>query len=311
VISFRFHIVSIVAVFLALAIGIVVGSTVIDRAIVDSLRDRVEDVNSNLDEREEANQRLNARLNDLDAFVEDAAAITVDQRLANTVAVVVTDRGVDRDPVNRTIELLSQSGAAVRGVLTVDPSWSLEDEETRVALADSLELDAAEPVEVLQERAASLLVTDLASAVEVVDDGTGALDLIADLQLVDFEIMDDVLANRPNRVLFVVVTGPATDVSDSDHMTDFVEIASETVGSVVQAESWVETPDGPDRADSLASVLGDPTLAADVSTVDTLDLPMGPTTVVLALIAAQAGEVGHYGVGDGATAAAPPPPGTP
>ena len=39
-ISFRFHVVSITAVFLAIAIGVVVGSTYVDRAIVDTLRNR-------------------------------------------------------------------------------------------------------------------------------------------------------------------------------------------------------------------------------------------------------------------------------
>jgi hypothetical protein len=47
-----------------------------------------------------------------------------------------------------------------------------------------------------------------------------------------------------------------------------------------------------------------------VATVDDLDLPMGPTTVVLALAAALAGEVGHFGVGDSADRAAPLPPGS-
>jgi len=49
-------------------------------------------------------------------------------------------------------------------------------------------------------------------------------------------------------------------------------------------------------------------LLGQVTTVDDLDLPMGPTTVVLALMAARAGQVGHYGVGNGADAAAPLPP---
>ena len=41
-INFRFHIVSLIAVFLALALGVVMGSTVIDRAIVDGLHDRID-----------------------------------------------------------------------------------------------------------------------------------------------------------------------------------------------------------------------------------------------------------------------------
>ena len=50
-ISFRFHVVSITAVFLAIAIGVVVGSTYVDRAIVESLQNRIDSVSSNLDQR--------------------------------------------------------------------------------------------------------------------------------------------------------------------------------------------------------------------------------------------------------------------
>ena len=310
-ISFRFHIVSIVAVFLALAIGIVVGSTVIDRAIVEGLRNRVDEVRDNLDERQAANDALQAQVDDLEAFANDAAAITVDGRLTDTVAVVVTDEGVDRDPVDRTIELLGQAGSTVRGVLTVDSSWVLEDPEQMAALAEVVDPDAEATVEEIQTRAASLLVTDLSSSVEVVDDGTGALDEISALDLVDYEALTDVVAPRTRRVLFVVVSGPASTLESSAHTESFAVAAAASAGAVVVAEVWREEENGPDRGDSLATILGSPTLRGQISTVDDLDLAQGPTTAILTLLAAQAGEIGHYGVGDGADAAAPPPPGPP
>ena len=306
-ISFRFHIVSIIAVFLALAIGIVVGSTVIDRAIVEGLRNRVDEVSDNLDERQAANDELQGEVDELTEFTDQSGPFSVDGRLTDTVTVVVTDDGVDRDPVDRTIELLAQAGSTVRGVLTVDGSWTLEDDETRAALAEVVDLDSEAIVEELQVRAASLLVSDLASRVEVVDDGTGALDQILALDLVSYEARADVVAPRPRRVLFVVVSGPQTDVESSAHTEVFALAAAETAGAVVVAEVWQETEDGPDRADSLAAILGSPTLSAQISTVDALDLPFGPTITVFALVASRAGEVGHYGVGDGAEAVSPTP----
>jgi hypothetical protein len=307
VISFRFHIVSIVAVFLALAIGIVVGSTVIDRAIVEGLRSRVDEVRDNLDERQAANDALQAQVDDLTGFAEQSGPLSVDGRLANTVAVVVTDAGVDRDPVDRTIELLGQAGSTVRGVLTVDGSWALEDEDRQAALTEVVGLDTDATAEELQARAASLLVTDLSSRVEVVDDGTGALDQIAALDLVDYEALADVVAPRPARVVFVIVSGPQTDLAGSAHTEAFALAATESAGAVVLAEVWQEMEDGPDRADSLAAILGSPTLSAEISTVDALDLPFGPTITVFALVVGRQGEIGHYGVGDGAEAVSPAP----
>jgi len=306
-ISFRFHIVSIVAVFLALAIGIVVGSTVIDRAIVEGLRNRVDEVSDNLDERQAANDALQDEVDDLTDFTEQSAALSVDGRLADTVTVVVTDDGVDREPVDRTIELLGQAGSTVRGVLTIDGAWTLEDDDTQAALAEVVDLDSEATVEELQTRAASLLVSDLSSPVEVVDDDTGALDQITGLDLVSYEALADVVVERPRRVLFVVVSGPASDLEGSAHTEAFALAASESAGAVVVAEVWSEAEDGPDRADSLAAILGSPTLSAQISTVDALDLSFGPTITVFALVVGRQGEVGHYGVGDGAEAVSPAP----
>lgn len=306
-ISFRFHIVSIVAVFLALAIGIVVGSTVIDRAIVEGLRNRVDEVSDNLDERQAANDALQAEVDDLTDFTNPSAALSVDGRLADTVTVVVTDDGVDRDPVDRTIELLGQAGSTVRGILTVDGSWTLEDDATRGALAETVDLDSEATVEELQTRAASLLVSDLTSRVEVVGDGTGALDEISGLDLVAYEALADVEALRPRRVLFVLVSGPESDLGSSAHTEAFAVAAADTAGAVVVAEVWRESEDGPDRADSLSVILGSPTLSAEISTVDALDLPFGPTITVFALVVGRQGEVGHFGVGDGAEAVSPAP----
>ena len=65
--TFRYHLVTLVAVFLALAIGVVVGSTFVGPAVVESLQNQVEDVSRTLDQRKAANDRLtqqNAELNE-------------------------------------------------------------------------------------------------------------------------------------------------------------------------------------------------------------------------------------------------------
>jgi hypothetical protein len=308
VISFRFHIVSIVAVFLALAIGIVVGTTLIDRAIVEGLRNRVDEVSDNLDERQAANDALQAQVDGLEAFANDAAPLTVDGRLAETTTVVITDAGVDRGPIDRTVELLDQSGSDVRGVLTIQAAWLLEDPGRQAELAAVVGLEADAPVAELQARTAELLVADLSSPVEVVDDGTGALDQITALDLVDYEVVEEVVVNRPRRVSFLIVSGPTSELGSSAHTEAFAVAADVTSGGVVVAEVWEEQEGGPDRADSLAAYLGSPTLSGQISTVDDLDLVPGPTVAVLTLVTARAGAVGHYGVGDSAEAAAPPVP---
>ena len=64
------------------------------------------------------------------------------------------------------------------------------------------------------------------------------------------------------------------------------------------ADVWVETTDGPSRGD-VFETLRDSDLAVTVSTVDDLDQPEGPTTVVLAMsdLFLSPPTVGHYGYG--------------
>src|SRR4029077_16774533 len=44
ILNLRYHVVSLVAVFLALGIGVIMGATVIDRVTVDQLRNRLDSV---------------------------------------------------------------------------------------------------------------------------------------------------------------------------------------------------------------------------------------------------------------------------
>ena len=59
-INFRFHLVSLIAVFLALGLGILVGSTVVDQVIVDRLDREIRSVSH------ESNQLNEARINPLE-----------------------------------------------------------------------------------------------------------------------------------------------------------------------------------------------------------------------------------------------------
>ena len=57
-INIRYHVYSLVAVFLALAIGVAVGSTVVQRSVVDNLRSTQGRIEQNLDDLEAQNAEL-------------------------------------------------------------------------------------------------------------------------------------------------------------------------------------------------------------------------------------------------------------
>ena len=54
-INIRYHVISLVAVFLALAIGVVAGSTVVQRSVVDNLKSTQGHIEKNLDDLEAKN----------------------------------------------------------------------------------------------------------------------------------------------------------------------------------------------------------------------------------------------------------------
>ncbi|MEL7209268.1 MAG: copper transporter, partial [Actinomycetota bacterium] len=282
-ISFRFHLVSLVAAFLALAVGIVIGTTLADRAIVSGLRNRVDTVSANLDERQAENDRLRAENDRLESFLDDGGPAMVDGALADEPVLVIAEEGIDRGAVEETVELLGEAGATVRGVVTVRPEWSLESEELQAEVEAELEASAGS-APVLQSRLARLLVTDLASSVAVPDDGTGILDRAVDLELVDYEPVDEVVLEPDQAMSVVVLTGTNGEVGD--HLAPIVDAllaegAPTVVASVFDPDA--AEADGEDRSTPIVAVIGDGSTDAVVVTVDDAELAQGRLAVVFGL----------------------------
>ncbi|CAN5706850.1 copper transporter MctB [soil metagenome] len=170
-ISFRFHVISIVAVFLALALGVVVGSTYVDRAIVDSLRNRIDTVSTNLDDRRAENDQLSGEVNRLDDYVSESASFAVTDRLLDTSVVVVAERGTDADDVEDLVLLVNEAGADAPGILWLEPEWAFDDTGDRDAVSEALEARASSPGG-LRDQLWRAVVREL-SAEQIDGDGDG------------------------------------------------------------------------------------------------------------------------------------------
>ena len=99
-ISLRQHIFSLVAVFVALAIGIAAGSTVVRGPLLDSTRARLESAEENIALERAENDALAAELAQLDDWEVNGPAQLVSGRLAATgvlVMVVGAGRWSDRE----------------------------------------------------------------------------------------------------------------------------------------------------------------------------------------------------------------------
>lgn len=126
-INFRYHLISLVAVFLALGVGIVMGSTVIDRAIVDGLRNRIDTAEKNSIDRKVENERLRNSVENQNLQDTALAGHVVQSKLIENTVYVLTVGSVSDEVRIETQELIGISGARLGGVIDLDEEFLSSD----------------------------------------------------------------------------------------------------------------------------------------------------------------------------------------
>jgi hypothetical protein len=118
-INFRYHLVSLTAVFLALTVGLILGTAALNGPAIEafeqniqSLRDSNEQLRSQLDEQE----RL---IEDEQGFAAEVAPSYLANQLTGRNILVIALPGADTSVVDSTIEMLGYSGATVSGRMSV------------------------------------------------------------------------------------------------------------------------------------------------------------------------------------------------
>lgn len=297
-VTFRFYLVSLVAVFLALAMGVIVGSTLIDRAIVDRLDRSVESVSDRLDRQRNENAELREQVQQLRDYADGTAAAVVDGALAGRAVAVVAERGVDAGVVEAAVAMLQQAEGVAPGILWLEPSWGLAEEGDRTRLAEVLDVPETGPGR-LRDRAWGRLVTALQG-------GSVQGDPLRDLADGGFVTYQDVgevesgvevLAGVGEQV--VLVSGPGAQLSPELTLGLGQGLVRAGVPAVL-AEAWQEQDGGPARGTVAGLVRDQDELADAVSTVDDLDLVQGRVAATLALADLRNGVRGHYGYGSDA-----------
>jgi hypothetical protein len=157
VINLRYHIVSITAVFLALGIGLTLGSTFLDRVTVDTLKAQLEQLEVQVADTRERNEALDARLDRLDerddAFASALPERLLEGRLDGVPMLVVSTRGTDEERLHQVVSALTAAGADLSGIWWLTDRWALDDEAEVRELAELLDL-RTEDVDRLRRNAA-------------------------------------------------------------------------------------------------------------------------------------------------------------
>jgi hypothetical protein len=326
-INFRFHLVSLIAVFLAVGLGILVGSTVVDQKIVDRLDSEISSVRKENAQRNDENKQLADANSQQQEFIDLTAPFVVDGRLDGQSVAIVAEQGVDRGVLKQTEILLRGAGADVPAVLWLDDAWQLDTAQRTQDLAAALELQG--DASTVRSRALNLLARRLAKAPAAIvrptstsastprstpsaarADTLTALEAAGFLSVTDGDAAE--LGTFPAHAAHVlVVTGDDSHFVGTDLTAAFARaLIGANLPTVVAAvyDAGNDPAKAPDRGATLASVLDDRVLSKSVSTLDDLELVQGRVAAVLSLAVAGNGNSGHYGYGPSASAPVPPHP---
>ena len=328
-VTFRFYLVSIVAFFLALAVGVVVGS-VLDEGISTSLQDRLDGVEQNLNDTVASIDDKNREIDALQQFADASAPFAVEDRLTNTSTMVVAEPGLDAGPVEDLVQRLRQAGSHVSGIVWLDERWDLDSVEDRTRFAEITDgsglsvaqlhraawdevLSAAAPA---AESAGTTTTsgpasTEPGSATTTTTTPSGAGDPVA--------VFDDAVLGQLEEAGFLrlvrldgddpsggaeltVATITGTESVLSTPGSAAVELATQssalaipTVLAEMYTDESSDDEDPLDRGTIVRAATDDE--AAKFSTVDDLDLVAGRVAAVLALDAVRSGVVGRFGHG--------------
>jgi len=315
VISLRYHIVSLVAVFLALALGIVVGSTVLQEGTVSALRATSQEVRQRSEENRTENLVLKQEISRLQTFGTAVLPELVQDRLKGRSVVLVDTDKVDsglRDGVRKVLE---DAGANVDGQITfADDRLALGADADRTAMARLLAVEAAAP-DVLRGELVEKLAARLATSTALPqEDGQRASDMLTGLQDADF--LADLKLSRPlaagtdpfpRQGSIFVLLGPAATATKALAPDAFLvpladQVSTQTGGPVAGAEAAAV----PKQMSWILALRDNRAVSRRVSGIDSVDTVYGQ----LALVQALQGSLrqlpaGQYGIKDGASGLLP------
>jgi outer membrane murein-binding lipoprotein Lpp len=311
VIDFRYHLVSLISVFLALAVGIALGAGPLEETIGNTLTGQVDQLRS---ERDQLRSDLDDSASDLaasDAFIEAAGTDLVAGTLAERRVAVVALGTVDGDALAAVEGQLTDAGATVSANVALNDAWSSTDLRSfRQALVGNITSyldpqpadDATADTALSEALVQGLTGADAANPDALSADAATLLEFMTSgdspLVTVDGEV------TQPADAIVLVAPTVAPDAVATDATPDADAAAAElqsqiALARVAQTRSeGAVVVDGPVTDGTLvATILGDDSAAEALTTVSDGDTSAGQVSVPLALNARIGGTNGHYGRG--------------
>jgi hypothetical protein len=316
VISLRYHIVSLVAVFLALALGIVVGSTVLQEGTVSVLRATSEQVRQQSERNSRENVALKQEISRLQSFGTTVLPELVQDRLKGRSVVLVDTDKVDSGMRDAVRKVLEDAGARVDGQITfADDRLALGAEADRTALARLLAVEDGGTAEALRGELVNKLAARLATSTALPqEDARRASDMLTGLQdadfLADLKLSQPLASGTdpfPRQGSLFVLLGPAatttTAVAPNAFLVPLADQVSTQTGDPVAGGEAAAVPQ---QTSWIRALRDDPAVSRRVSGIDSVDTIYGQLALVEALEdSLQRLPAGQYGIKAGASGLLP------
>lgn len=307
-ISLRQHALSLAAVFLALAVGVVLGSGFLSDTLLSSLRDEKRDLTTQISGLNDQKNVLNEKLSAANNFDTQLAGRMVHDALGGKSVVVFRTPDAKDDDVAAVSKFIGQAGGTVTGTV------SLTDE--------FVEANSAEKLQTVVN--SSVLPAGQQLSTKLVDQGSQAGDLMGIALMANANpavpAVDDVARNT---VLAALRDTGFITYQATDHMGAANAALVVTGGSLPQdagnkgvsvarfsaalaphgSGTLLAGRDGSATGGAAVAVTrADAGMNSAISTVDDVDAAPGRITAVLGLHdLLNGGHAGQYGTGHGAT----------
>jgi hypothetical protein len=315
VIDFRYHLVSLIAVFLAVALGIVIGTTALNGGLLDNLQGQVGALQQDKRALEDTNQGLQAQVDATGGFAEQVGpALVAGTLTGRSVLLVVGNEDVAGSAVDEVTSLLGDAGATVSGTIRLTPAYS--DPATSSSLQSYLAGPGALPAGITlpeQDADTPQQVASLLAQVLMVPAGgaTAAPPTTATTQVLSGLSTLGVLTQESSSVVpadhVVFFTSGALTGDDAEErnaaLADLVAaLDRQGSGAVVSGDAGAAAAQG-----LVGTIRADTQVSTIVSTVDNANAPEGRISTVLALSTEREGTSGKYGTGEDAQPVPPVP----
>ncbi|MDU0349702.1 copper transporter [Actinomyces sp. MRS3W] len=303
-IDFRYHLVSLISVFLALAVGVVLGAGPLQNSLGSALNDQVTSLRADRNDLQSRLEQTEAAVNDRDDYITAAGESLLAGVLDGKRVVIVAMPDTDGSDIDAVTTELNVAGATVTGRVNLTTAWTEVGRESFRSTYSGqftgyLETSSSDGNTILGEGLATALTTEGENA-------TALMELLtaSDTPLVTVD------AEPSGPADMIVVIGPRTAATTSGteptaEATTQEDPAAWTAALTGVASAATTVVVGAGDADTdLVTVLR--AAGAPVTTIDSVGQATAAVSVPLALASTAAGTRGNYGFDDGADAIIPP-----